>query len=159
MGRAAIACLSALAIVGFGAACGGGGGSTSASPPVASATPTPAPTPTPTSTPTPTPTATPIPSVVVTSPTVLAFEAISATATVTVSEPLYSGTFAESDTCAPNGVSIVTVTPSTPSNQFSVTADAAGICTLTFADAHGNTAHVPVSVTLTSLTGQSSKRR
>lgn len=78
---------------------------------------------------------------------------------MTVSEPNYAGTFVESDTCAPNGAAvIVAVTPTTAATQFSVTAENAGTCTLTFSDAHGNTARVPVTVTITTLTGQSAKR-
>jgi hypothetical protein len=81
------------------------------------------------------------------------------TTTVTVSEPNYAGLFAESDTCAPSGGSVIaTVTPATPATQFSVTAENAGTCALTFTDAHGNMTRVPVVVTLTTLSGQSAKR-
>jgi len=160
---------AAVAAAALFAACGGGGGSSSATPPgfgQATFTPAPTSTPTPTASPTPTPspapTASPTPSLVKAVPAALSFETTGpATATtVTLSEPNYAGTFVESDTCAPGGGTVIaTVTPTTAATQFSVTAENAGTCALTFTDAHGNTAHVPVSVTLTTLTGQFVKRR
>jgi hypothetical protein len=147
-------------------ACGGGGSSSAPPPGFVTTTFTPAPTSTPvptaSPTPTPTPTASPTPSLVKAVPAALSFETTGpATATtVTISEPNYAGTFVESDTCAPSGGAVIaTVTPTTAATQFSVTAENAGTCVLTFTDAHGNTAHVPVSVTLTTLTGQFVKRR
>jgi hypothetical protein len=147
------------------AACGGGGGSSSAPPPgfvTTTFTPAPTSTPVPTASPTPTPTASPTPSLVKAVPAALSFETTGPATgtTVTITEPNYAGTFVESDTCAPSGGAVIaTVTPTTAATQFSVTAENAGTCVLTFTDAHGNTAHVPVSVTLTTLTGQFVKRR
>jgi hypothetical protein len=93
-------------------------------------------------------------------PSALAFETVGASTatTVAVSEPNYSGTFVESDNCTDTAGAIVTVTPSTAATQFTVTAENAGSCVLTFTDAHGNSGHVSVTVTLTTLTGQSVKR-
>ena len=83
------------------------------------------------------------------------------TATLTVSEPQYGGSFtavADPASCAPNGATVATVSPAiapASSATFTVTSGgASGICTIAVTDANGHSQSVPVTVTLTQGTLQ-----
>jgi hypothetical protein len=81
-------------------------------------------------------------------------------ATITVSESGYTGTFSELDDCG----AIATITPSSangPSATFTVTSKqtSGGTCTVTFSDAQHNTASVHVGITVVNLTGSSKSRK
>jgi hypothetical protein len=117
--------------------------------PVATATPTPAPTPTPPPTPTPSPTPTPTPPPVGASPSSLAFTAIGAanSQSLTVSQAGYTGAFAESDTC----VGIAQVALTSGNAQYTVTPVGLGTCQITITGTAGQSAMVPLSVTTSSL--------
>jgi hypothetical protein len=62
-------------------------------------------------------------------------------ATVSASENGYSGTFNEADTCA--GIATVTAVSA---SQYSVTAVAPGICSITVSDSNGHSGQVAVSI-------------
>jgi hypothetical protein len=145
----------------FMVACGGSASNSPApAPPTSSpsspptgaptATPSSAPTstPTPTSTPSAAPTATASPAPLTVAPSVLAFDATgSANAqSFTAAEKNYTGTYAESDTCA----NVASVVPSSSGGPtFTVTPLGAGSCAITIRDSRNNTAVEPVGVTLT----------
>jgi hypothetical protein len=81
-------------------------------------------------------------------------------ATITVSENGYTGTFNELDDCG----AIATITPSSangPSAMFTVTSKqtSGGTCTVTFSDAQHNTASVHVGITVVNVTGSSHARK
>ena len=117
------------------AGCGGGGGAPSASIPAAPS-------------PSPSPTAPPAGALSVSQSTA-AFTAQGQSATVIVSEPGYTGTIdLDIGTCAP----VATVTPAAQQSapaSYTLTAQGAGACTITFADRFGQHAAVAVGVTLT----------
>jgi hypothetical protein len=123
-------------------ACGGGGSSPAPNSFVA-------PTPTPTIAPTAPPGGT-----VALSQTVLAFSAPGQTATVTVSEPGYTGAIAANAGAC--GV-VAAVSPPTATSspaQFTVTSQTSGSCAITFTDSFGQAATLTVGVTITQGTIQ-----
>jgi len=77
--------------------------------------------------------------------TSLALDATNQTATVTVSETGYTGTFKAQSSAA----GVATVSPAS-GTSFTVTAIAAGTATISFTDSYGNVAQLAVSVTSTS---------
>ena len=108
-------------------------------------------------------TATPVPTATPTAPpagaitlsqAALAFAAPGQSATVTASEAGYSGPItAGAGTCG----TTISVTPATAASapaQFTVTAQGSGSCTVTFTDRFGQTATLPVGVTVTQGTIQ-----
>ncbi len=153
-GFAGVAVIAALAFH------GGSSSSTQSTP----TQPTPSPTPTsPTASPTPTggtPTPTPSPTgVLMLSPNSQNFTSTGATATSTIMESAYSGTFTiQSNTCssggAADGGAIATFSPSPPlanPSTITVTSGEAGTCTITYQDAGGNIAQIRVQVTLSNV--------
>lgn len=161
--------LAAFAIVAAAAIAGCNGGSSA--PPafstgVVTATPTPTPVPTatptpvPTATPTPSPTPTPVPAPIGGSAVSLSFTVAGSSAQFTVTENSYSGPFTAANGTPPC-TGIATFAPASnsgPSGTFTVTAVAAGTCTIVVTDNHGGS--VGVNVTVTTTTGTiSSKRR
>jgi hypothetical protein len=81
-------------------------------------------------------------------------------ATITVSETGYSGTFTHIDDCG----AIATVTPASasgPSATFTVTSKNAsgGTCNVTFSDSQNNTATVHVGITVIVINGTSKARK
>jgi len=77
--------------------------------------------------------------------TSLALDAANQTATVTVSETGYDGTFAALTSAG----GVATVSPAS-GTSFTVTAIAAGTATITFTDSNGNVAQLTVTVTTSS---------
>jgi hypothetical protein len=161
-----------IAIATVAAIAGCNGGSSSAPPffsgvtvtptpsptPVPTATPTPSPTPTPTPTPSPTPT--PVPAAIGGSAITLNFTVAGSSAQFTVTENNYSGPLTAANG-SPSCSGIATFAPASgtgPSATFTVTAVAAGTCTIVVSDNHGGSVGVNVTVTTTSGT-ISSKRR
>lgn len=61
--------------------------------------------------------------------------------TVSASESGYSGTFSETDNCS----GIITIAPLGQS-QFTLTAVAPGLCSVTISDTNGHSGKVPISV-------------
>jgi len=135
------------------AACGGGG---STPPPANQAAPTPTPVATATAAPTATPTPAPgavslaytstfgASSPATTAPAALAFQAETQTASLTATEPNYTGSFAASSSCA-----AVTVSPASAANgQFTLTAVSAASsgCTITVTGATGHSATLAATV-------------
>lgn len=116
-------------------ACGGGGGSPAPSS-FAVATPAPAPT-------------APPGGAVALSQSSLAFGAPGQSATITVSEPGYSGPIAvNASPCS----AVATVTPpstATSPAQFTITSQTSGSCALVFNDAFNQTATLTIGVTIT----------
>lgn len=115
---------------------------------------TPSPSPTPTPTPSPTPTG-----VLVLNPNTQDFTSTGATATSTIMESKYTGTFSiQSNTCASGGAAdggaIATFSPAPPLSNpttITVTSGEAGTCTITYEDATGNIAQIQVQVTLSNV--------
>lgn len=77
--------------------------------------------------------------------TSLTFDAANQTASVTVSESGYTGTFSAQS----NGAAVATVGPAS-GTTFTVTAVGAGNASITFTDAAGRSAHLSVTVTISS---------
>jgi hypothetical protein len=165
--RNAIAAI-AIASAAIFAGCGGGSSNT---PPFTSgtatptATPTPAPTntptPTPTNTPTPSPTPSPVPAPIGATGTTVSLTAAGNTAQFQVTESGYSGPFTVANG-SPSCTGIATVSPSAgtgPSTTFTITAVAAGTCTIVVSDNHGGSVSVQVVVTTTSGTISGVRRR
>lgn len=75
--------------------------------------------------------------------TSLSFDVANQTASVTVSESGYTGTF----TAQSNGAAVATVGPAS-GTAFTVTAIGAGSATITFTDASGRSAQISVTVTI-----------
>jgi len=73
----------------------------------------------------------------------LSFDAAKQTATVTVGEPSYSGTF----TAQSNATAVATVSPAS-GTSFTLTAISAGTATITFTDSYGNAAQLTVTITI-----------
>ncbi len=133
-------------------------GPTATPTPAPTATPTPAPTatptPAPTATPTPVPTATPTPTP---APLTLSTATVSLTspgqsAPFTVGEAGYSGALSATSGGATSCSGIATFSPaagSGPSTTFTVTAVAAGQCTIVVSDSHGQSVSETVYVTTT----------
>jgi hypothetical protein len=126
---------------------GGGQQVTKASP-----SPTPSPTPIPISSPSPSPT----PGTGIgLNPNALTFSGSTTTLTTVATESGYTGMFsAATTTCG----SIASISPSTSSAQFSVTALGVGSCTFVISDTNGHTALLGVSVASASGTIQSKHR-
>jgi hypothetical protein len=151
--RTALGGVTALAAL-FVAGCNGS--STTPAPVVAVATATPAATPTPA--PTATPAATPLPSGV---PAAIGGSAVSlqlttvgSSAQFTVTESSYTGPLTAANG-TPSCAGIATFAPAAgtgPSATFTVTAVAAGQCTIVMTDNHGGSVGVNVAVTTTSGT-------
>lgn len=121
-------------------ACGGGGTS-------------PAPSSFVVATPTPAPTAPPAGSVSL-SQTAVAFSAPGQTATVTASEPGYSGPIAAgAGACGVVAVVSPAFATSSPAH-FTITSQGSGSCAVTFTDSFGQTATLTVGVTITQGTIQ-----
>jgi len=123
-------------------------------------TPTPSPTPTNASSPTASPTPSPTPvGVLMLNPNTQNFTSTGATATSTIMESNYSGTFSiASNTCssggAADGGAIATFSPAPPlanPTTITVTSGEAGNCTITYQDAAGNIAQIHVQVTLSNV--------
>ena len=151
--------LAAFAIVAAAAIAGCNGGSSA--PPSFSTgvvvTPTPGPTatptPVPTATPTPSPTPTPVPAAIGGSAVALLLTAAGSSAQFTVTENNYTGPFSAANG-SPSCAGIATFAPASntgPSGTFTVTAVAAGTCTIVVTDNHGGS--VGVNVTVTTTTG------
>jgi len=77
-------------------------------------------------------------------------------ATETASESGYTGTIAQTNTCA--GIATVSPASAAAPATFTITATNAGSCTITYADSHSNTVTSNVVVTTTILSGQSKRR-
>lgn len=156
--RTALAGLIAAAFV-----AGCDGSNTTVAPFTPSATPTPAatatPTPAPTATPTPAPTATPTAAPPTPAPLSLSTASVSLTAagqsaTFSVSESGYGGALTAANG-TPSCSGIATFSPagaSGPSATFTVTAVAAGQCTIVVSDTHGQSISETVYVTTTTGT-------
>jgi hypothetical protein len=88
------------------------------------------------------------------SPTTLSFNAVGSgyAQTITPAQVNNGGGFAISS-CVEAGVTVATA-PATTTGAFSVTPQAAGICTITVTGSGGQTASVGVTVTTTVLNGQ-----
>jgi hypothetical protein len=125
-------------------ACGGGSSSPATySLPAGTATPTP----------TPSPTASPAGGVALSQSSV-AFDDTGQSALITAGEPAYSGPISVN---AKNCSAVVAVTPSSATTSpatFTVTAQAAGACILTFTDQFGQSASLSIGVTVTKGTIQ-----
>lgn len=134
-------------------------GATPTPTPVPTATPTP--TPVPTATPTPTPTPTPVPAAIGGSAVSISLTVAGSNAQFTVTENNYTGPLNAangSPTCA----GIATFAPASgsgPSATFTVTAVAAGVCTIVVTDNHGGSVGVNVTVTTTTGNINSVKRQ
>jgi hypothetical protein len=121
----------ALAVLGFG--CGGGGGGAAPPPTFVAPTPTPSPPPA---------------GALAASQSNLAFSAPGQQLSITLTEPAYGDAVsADAGGCA----GIATVTPPTAPAPatFTITAQAAGACSLTFSDRFGQRAAVAIGVTVT----------
>jgi hypothetical protein len=138
--------LASLAFCAAIAACGGGGGS-SYTPPSSSGgqTSSPAPTPTPTATPAIVPQA---------SQSSVTFASGSAQ-NVSVTEPGYTGTFTESDTCNPLSGAIASVAAQSNANgaaAYVIAPLGAGTCNVTISDTSGRGTTISVSVASAAIT-------
>ena len=114
--------------------------------PVPTATPTPTPVPTPTPTPTPSPT--PVPGTLVVQPNPVNVNGVGASnaQTFSATETGYAGVFGESDNCS--GIATVTTSNANgPTATYTVTGIAAGNCTVTISDSHGQQTTTQVAVT------------
>jgi hypothetical protein len=159
--------LAAIAIAGAAVFAGCDSGSTSA--PVVSTgpTPTPAPvvtatpTPVPTAIPTPTPTPTAVPAPIGGSAVSLSLTSAGQTAQFTVTENSYPGPLTAANG-TPSCAGIATFSPAAgtgPSATFTVTAVAAGTCTIVVTDNHGGSVGVNVTITTTTGTVSGTKRQ
>ncbi len=128
-----------LAFVVNASACGGGGSAAVPAPAVSTA---------PAASPTPGASATPQASL-----TAITF-ATNAAVTFTVAETGYTGTFSETDTCAPLTGTIATVTPASGTASYTVTPIGAGSCSITVKDASGGSVTLPVTVSALAVTVQ-----
>jgi hypothetical protein len=95
----------------------------------------------------------PGPGAVLVVPSILAFTAAGQTQAVSVTDTS-ARSITEHDTCS----GIARVAPGATAGQYEVTASAAGACVVTFTDSLGALTQVTVGVTITHLTGQSSRR-
>jgi hypothetical protein len=119
------------------------------------AAPTATPTPAPTATPTPAPTATPTPAPLTLSAATVSLTSPGQNAPFTVSEAGYSGALSATSGGTSSCSGIATFSPASgsgPSATFTVTAVAAGQCTIVVSDSHGQSVSETVYVTTTTGT-------
>jgi hypothetical protein len=89
------------------------------------------------------------------SPPSLAFTATAQSGNVTVGEPNYSGTF----TASSSNTACASVSPTSGATNFTITANGAGTCTISFTDGNNNTGTTIVQVTTTGIGIQSRHRQ
>jgi hypothetical protein len=108
--------------------------------------------------PSPTPGSANIPGTLQVSPPTLTFTTVTAaTQNVAVTEANYTGTFAETDTCASIATASTTAAAG-PQSTFAVVPAAGGSCEITFKDSSNKTATVSVIVTTSALNVTSTGR-
>jgi hypothetical protein len=109
----------------------------------------------PTATPSPTPAPTPTPAPLQPSAATVTFNS-NAPTTLTVTQSGYTGSFTESDTCAPLTGTIATVhaNATTGTASYAVAPIAAGTCQITVSNSAGQAVVVPVTVSTFALTVQ-----
>ena len=183
--RGALAGLAIVLAAGFVAGCEGGSssppttiftvptptptatpvGATPTPTPTASPSPTPSPTPTPTATPvptaTPSPTPSPTPFLISLNTSTFSFTTAGSTGTTTATEAGYAGPLTAANG-SPSCSGIATIAPASgtgPSTTFTITAVAAGTCQFVITDNHGGFASVSVTVTTTTGTISTVRRK